>query len=96
MKDKLQIIKGALLTEKGTDLQEKHNQVLFKVDPRATKLEIKEAVEKLYDVRVLKVRTMRYAGKRKSVGRRVGRRPSWKKAVVTLAEGQSIQIFEGV
>lgn len=96
MKSEYQVIKRPLLSEKGTELQGKNNQVLFAVDPRANKAEIKQAVEKLFKVKVTDVHTMRYRGKVKTRGRIVGQRPNWKKAVVTLAEGQTIQIFEGV
>ena len=96
MKTEYQVLQRPLLSEKGTDLQEKHNQVLFQVAPEATKVEIKSAVEKLFKVKVANVRTMNYRGKTKSVRRRVGRRSHWKKAIVTLVEGQSIQLFEGV
>lgn len=88
-----QIIIKPLLTEKGTILEEDNNQVLFQVALDANKIEIRQAVEKLYDVRVLGVNTHRVRGKIKRVGRNTGRRPMWKKAIVTLAEGSSIDFF---
>jgi len=66
------------------------------VDRRANKIEIGKAVEELFGVHVLKVRTINVPGKPKRLGRYEGRRPGWKKAIVTLAEGETIEIFEGV
>jgi large subunit ribosomal protein L23 len=70
--------------------------VTFAVDPRATKHDVRRAVEALFDVRVLDVRTMRMPRKSRRVGRFLGRKPEWKKAIVRLAEGQMIEFFEGV
>jgi large subunit ribosomal protein L23 len=70
--------------------------VTLAVDPRANKHEIRRAVEQLFDVKVVEVRTMRMPRKSRRVGKFVGRKPEWKKAVVELAEGQSIEFFEGV
>ena len=84
-----------LITEKGTLLSEQ-NKYAFQVAKGANKLQIKEAVEKAFDVHVLKVNTMVMPGKTKRVGRSVGKTPEWKKAVVTLAEGERIEFFEGV
>jgi len=95
MKDLFRIIEAPLITEKGTLLNEDQNQVLFRVPRSANKTEIRQAVEKLFDVKVVKVRTLNFLGKERRVGRIVGRRPAWKKAYVTLAEGQSIDFFEG-
>ena len=89
------VIKRPLLTEKSTGLKEL-NQYCFEVSPRATKIDVKIAVETLFKVKVDDVRTMQYAGKKKRVGRTVGRKNSWKKAVVTLKEGSRIELFEGV
>jgi large subunit ribosomal protein L23 len=66
------------------------------VDPRANKHDIARAVETLFDVSVLEVRTMRMPRKSRRVGKFLGRKPEWKKAMVRLAEGQSIEFFEGV
>lgn len=90
------VIQRPLVTEKSTIAREEGNLVTFAVTPRANKLEIARAVETLFDVKVLRVRTMRMHRKTRRVGRNVGRRPAWKKALVQLAEGQSIEFFEGV
>jgi large subunit ribosomal protein L23 len=89
------VIQGPLITEKGTLVNELGNQVVFRVHPRANKVEIRHAVETLFKVRVEKVRTSRLLGKLRRVGRHVGRRADWKKAYVTLAEGSRIDFFEG-
>jgi large subunit ribosomal protein L23 len=72
------------------------NIVTFAVDPRVGKIEIKEAVEQLFNVKVVDVRTSRVRGKSRRVGRHTGRRPDWKKARVKLDEGETIEFFEGV
>lgn len=95
MKKLFQVIDSPLITEKGTLLAEDSNQVLFRVPRQANKAEIREAVERLFDVKVVKVRTLNCLGKNRRVGRVVGKRSDWKKAYVTLAEGQSIDFFEG-
>jgi large subunit ribosomal protein L23 len=89
------VIKGPVITEKGTLVNELGNQVVFRVDPRANKVEIRQAVERLFKVKVEKIRTSRVLGKTRRVGRHAGRRSDWKKAYVTLAEGASIDFFEG-
>jgi large subunit ribosomal protein L23 len=91
-----EVIRRPLVTEKSNIGREEENLVTFVVDPRANKHEIKRAVESLFDVSVIQVRTMRMRGKTRRVGRFAGRKPAWKKAVVQLAEGQSIEFFEGV
>ncbi len=96
MKDIFRIISGPLITEKATLASEEGNQVVFRVRPEATKHEIRRAVESLFNVKVTRVRTCRYLGKTHRVGRFTGRRSSWKKAYVTLAEGSRIDFFEGV
>jgi large subunit ribosomal protein L23 len=90
-----EIIKSPLITEKGTLIGELGNQFLFRVDPNANKVEIQQAIEAFFKVKVLKVRTVRVLGKRRRVGRVIGQRSTWKKAYVTLAEGQRIDFFEG-
>jgi large subunit ribosomal protein L23 len=90
------LIKSPLITEKGTAVSEKSNQVIFKVRPDATKGAIRDAVEDLFKVTVLKVRTINLMGKKRRVGRASGKRPDWKKAYVTLKEGDRIEFFEGV
>lgn len=91
-----QIIRRPLISEKGTDLRDRINQYLFEVAQDANKIEIKRAVESLFQVKVLQVRTLSVKGKKKRVGRLVGRTPDWKKAVATLKEGENIEFFEGV
>jgi large subunit ribosomal protein L23 len=91
-----QIIHRPIITEKGTGLKDQVNQYLFEVARDANKIEIKRAVESLFRVKVLQVRTLSMKGKNKKVGRFVGRTPDWKKAVATLKEGDSIEFFEGV
>ena len=90
------ILRRPLLTEKSTQLQDKLNQIAFEVDPQANKLQIQKEVEQRFEVKVTKVRTMHYRGKLKTMGRFRGRRRSWKKAIVTLAEGQKIEFFENI
>ena len=83
------IIKKPCLTEKSNLLQETNNTVTFKVDPRANKIEIRQAVEKLFDVKVAHVRTVSMRGKKRRIGiKSQGRTSDWKKAYVTLAEGK--------
>ena len=96
MKDPRTIVRRALITEKGTVLREAANQYYFEVAPRANKIEIKQAVQKIFGVKVREVRTMRMPGKAKRMGRFSGHRPDWKRAVVTLEPGQTIQVFEEV
>jgi large subunit ribosomal protein L23 len=91
-----QIIKGPLITEKSTIQKELSNQLTFEVDRRANRVEIRHAVEKIFNVKVTQVRTMQIKGKVKRVGRTLGKRRDWKKAVVTLAKGENIEFFEGV
>ena len=96
MENAHKIIRRPLITEKSTLQKEIHNQLAFEVDRRANRIEIKKAVERIFKVQVIQVRTMNYQGKRKRLGRSVGRRPHWKKAIVTLKPGQKIDFFEGV
>ena len=90
-----EVVRGPVITEKGTLVGEIGNQVVFRVHPQASKIEIRHAVETVFKVKVTKVRTARQLGKIRRVGRWAGRRPSWKKAYVTLAEGSRIDFFEG-
>jgi large subunit ribosomal protein L23 len=91
------VLKAPIITEKGTLVSEKGNQVVFRVDARATKHEVAAAVEKLFGVKVTAVRTLTTLGKGyKRFGRTIGRHSDWKKAYVTLAEGQSIDLLEQV
>jgi large subunit ribosomal protein L23 len=89
------IIQAPLISEKGSLLAESTQQVLFKVRPDANKIEVKKSVEALFKVRVVKVRMARYLGKVRRIGRNLGRRPQWKKAYVTLREGDKIDFFGG-
>jgi large subunit ribosomal protein L23 len=90
------IIKKALITEKSTVARDAANQYNFEVDPRANRIEVLHAVEKLFKVKVLNVRVMNVPGKKKRTGKIMGERRSWKKAIVTLAPGNRIEAMEGV
>jgi len=90
------IIRRPLITEKSTAQKEASNKLAFEVDRRANKIEIKNAVEKIFKVQVVDVHTINYLGKRKRLGRFAGRKPHWKKAIVTLKPGQKVEFFEGV
>jgi large subunit ribosomal protein L23 len=90
------VIERPIDTEKSAIAREASNIATFRVDPKATKHDIKRAVEQLFSVKVESVRTMQQQGKKKRVGKFVGRKPTWKKAIVELAEGQTIEFFEGV
>ncbi|OVE77013.1 50S ribosomal protein L23 [bacterium E08(2017)] len=93
MKDLSKVVRKLQITEKGTDLKYAHNQYLFEVDKQANKLEIKAAVEQLFNVTVTKVNTMRYSGKKKRERTvKFGKRADWKRAVVTLKEGDQIEV----
>lgn len=94
--DVYRIIKRALITEKSTAAKDESNKYVFEVDRRANKIEIGNAVEKLFKVKVLDVHVMNIPGKKKRVGKILGEKRAWKKAVVTLAPGSRIEIFEGV
>jgi len=94
--DPYQIIKRPLITEKGMRRNEEENTVVFRVDPRANKLQIKHAVETLFEVKVLRVNTLNIEGKTRRVRLREGQKSDWKKAYVTLGEGDTITFFEGV
>ncbi|HXR24649.1 MAG TPA: 50S ribosomal protein L23 [Candidatus Binataceae bacterium] len=90
------LIVAPLITEKGTLAGEKANQVVFRVRPEAGKDQLRQAIEDLFKVTVLKVRTANFLGKERRRGRVIGHRPRWKKAYVTLKEGDKIEFFEGV
>ena len=90
------IIRGPVVTEKTTLQKELSNQVTLRVDKRANRVEIKDAVEKTFNTRVKQVRTIQVKGKVKQRGRIIGKRKDWKKAIVTLMPGQRIDFFEGV
>jgi large subunit ribosomal protein L23 len=86
------IIQTASLTEKSTLLSEKQNKYVFRVHPRANKIQIKHAIERLFQKKVIDVNTCNYAGKWTRVRGPLGRKPSWKKAIVTLKEGEKIDL----
>ena len=88
------VIIAPVLTEKSNEMREQRKYV-FKVDPRSTKVQIKEAVRKLFNVKVLNCAVVNVDGKMRRVRYRAGKTASWKKAIVTLAEGESIKVFEG-
>jgi Ribosomal protein L23 len=94
--DMYHIIRRALITEKSTIAKDESNKYIFEVDRRANKIEVAKALEKLFKVKVLDVHVMNVTGKKKRVGRILGEKRSWKKAVVTLAPGSRIEIHEGV
>jgi large subunit ribosomal protein L23 len=89
-----EVIKKPLVTEKTTLEKDSKNIIAFEVDKNANKIEIKEAVEKIFKVDVLEVNTANIAGKRKRSGKNVGKRANWKKAYVTMKEGSNVDFFE--
>jgi large subunit ribosomal protein L23 len=96
MFEEYQIVRKPIVTEKSSIMKDEGNQIVFEVDPRANKSEIKKAVEKLFKVTVLSVRTQNRLGKPKRLGRTTGKRKDWKKAIVRIKEGQRVEFFEGV
>ena len=95
MKEAQKTIIRPLITEKSTHQKEGDNQYVFEVHRDANKVEIQYAVERLFKVKVAQVRTVNVLGKMKRLGRKYGKRPDWKKAIVTLKEGSRIDFFEG-
>jgi large subunit ribosomal protein L23 len=91
--DPFYIVKRPIITEESTIQQQTRNQYVFQVDPRANKHQIRDAVELMFQVKVMSVNTMNYVGKQRRRGRTVGRRPHWKKAVVTLRQGDVIDLI---
>jgi large subunit ribosomal protein L23 len=91
-----EIIKRPLITEKTSIQKELYNQLTFEVDRRANRIEIKRAVESVFNVRVSAVKTLQVTGKIKRRGRILGKRRDWKKAIVSLMPGERIDFFEGV
>jgi len=89
------IIRQSLTTEKTTAQKDEHNQLTFEVAPDANRVEIRRAVEQIFNVRVKAVRTMNVNGKKKRRGRIEGRQKNWKKAIVKLMPGERIDFFEG-
>ena len=96
MKDLSQVVRKPLVTERFADLRERDNKFIFEVHPDANKHEIRRAVEHYFGVKVIEVRTMNVRGKVKRLGRFSGKRADWKKAIVTLAKGDSIDLFDQV
>lgn len=96
MKSVYEIIKRPLFTEKGSAMKEAENKLLFEVFTSANKAEIKRAVEDIFKVKVDKVATMSVRGKIKAQGRFKGKRADWKKAIVTLKQGENLDLIEGV
>ena len=94
-RDPRSIVERPLITEKNQLLQDTENKYVFEVARDANKLEIKQAIEKIFDVRVESVRTMRMQGKLKRFGRFEGRRSNWKKAIIKLTDGDVIDLFTG-
>lgn len=90
------IIKRPLITEKTTAQKESHNQVSFEVDRTANRVEIRRAVERIFNVKISRIQTLQVKGKKKRRGRIMGKRKDWKKAIVTLMPGERIDFFEGV
>ena len=90
------VVKRPLITEKTSIQKEVNNQITFEVDRKANRVEIKKAIENIFNVNVVGVRTMQVKGKTKQRGRIVGKRRDWKKAIVTLMPGERIDFFEGV
>jgi large subunit ribosomal protein L23 len=95
MPDQHQLIVRPVITEKSSAAYQARKEYAFRVHTEATKPQIRAAIEALFKVTVTDVRTLVVRAKRKSYGRYVGRRPSWKKAIVTLKEGDAIAVFEG-
>jgi len=87
------IIRRPKITEKGEKMRERHRAYPFEVAAHANKIEVRHAIEALFKVKVTAVRTQSYRGKARRVGRSIGRRPDWKKAIVVLAEGYTIENF---
>ena len=96
MKNSFDVIRRPVITEKATDAKEKLNKITFAVDTRSNKVEVRKAVEKIFKVSVEKVNILNVKGKEKRIGRIVGRRPGWKKAIVTLKKGDNIEVFDQV
>lgn len=95
MRDLTGVIAGPLVTEKSTLLREKQNKYVLKVAKKATKSDIKKAIEKMFKVKVTGVNTMVVEGKTRRMGAHSGKRTDWKKAIVTLKSGETIKFFEG-
>jgi large subunit ribosomal protein L23 len=96
MKEIYGCIRRPIVTEKSNLIKDAVNKVVFEVDQRANKVEIKNAVQQLFNVTVQNVNVMNFEGKRKRTGRIIAKKQDWKKAVITLKKGDKIEFFEGV
>ncbi len=96
MRSPREVLIRPVVTERSTDMGENEGAYAFIVAPESNKIEIRNAVERLFAVRVADVRTMNYRGKLRRVGRSIGRRPGYKKAIVKLAPGERIDVYEGI
>ena len=94
--DMYQVVIKPLVTEKGTMMLSEGNWVTFRVHPDANKIEVREAIQKIFSVSLLQVNTEIVRGKRRRFGKTMGQSKAWKKAMVRLKEGDKIEIFEGV
>jgi large subunit ribosomal protein L23 len=93
--NRFEIIKRPLDTEKLDRMRDRENKFAFEIDLKANKTEVKQAIEQLFKVKVVAVKTAIVRGKFRRIGRSEGQRPNWKKAIVTLKEGDAISLFEG-
>ena len=95
MKSQFCLISRPYITEKVLLLKEEGNKVVFRIYKSTNKIELKNAIESIFNVSVEKINTLNIKGKKKRLGRHEGKRPDWKKAIVTLKEGDTIEYFEG-
>ena len=93
--NRFEILKRPLDTEKLDRMRDRENKFAFEIDMKANKTEVKQAIEQIFKVKVLDIKTSIVRGKRRRIGRSEGMTPNWKKAIVTLKEGDAISIFEG-
>jgi large subunit ribosomal protein L23 len=96
MRDPREVVVRPVVTERSTVTLDEENAATFVVARDANKIEIRRAVEQLFDVKVVNVRTLNVRGKWRRVGRAVGKKPAYKKAIVKLAEGERIDVYEGI
>jgi large subunit ribosomal protein L23 len=96
MKDSRDVILAPVISEKSMNDIEKNNIYTFKVDSRANKIEVRNAVEEIFNVKVLKVNTINVSGKKRRLGIHQGKTPDWKKAMVKLSKDDRIELFEGL
>ncbi|MFW5980796.1 MAG: 50S ribosomal protein L23 [Halanaerobiaceae bacterium] len=96
MKDPHDIIIRPIISEQSMELMESNNTYAFEVAKTANKIEIRKAIEEIFEVEIENVNTMNMKGKKRRLGRNEGKRPDWKKAYVKLAEGENIEVYEGL